>query len=296
MSFDIERIRKSTRRITKFLRKNSKTPSPNAIHNLRISTRTLETTFITLGLNSKRKVKRLLRGLGDVRKRAGKVRDMDVLTADTLTVRQDGDEDCQVQLLEYLGAERNKCARKLRLVIEAASPQLRRDLKRNSKRVKKLLKRAESNPAGSHEIPVTMARAIQLSSELGSPARLSRNNLHPYRLKVKELRNVLQLSDQAGGQEFLEKLGEVKDAIGEWHDWEELIAIAAQLLDHGPSCNLMKHLRETSNSKYERAFLLTSHFRDSYLKSERPKRGTHHTRTATLSAPVLRATSAIAQH
>jgi len=59
------------------------------------------------------------------------------------------------------------------------------------------------------------------------------------------LRDVLQLSDRPGDREFLEKLGEVKDAIGEWHDWEELIAMATQLLDHGTSCKLIKHLKDT---------------------------------------------------
>src|SRR2546430_8135357 len=106
MSFDIERIHKATRRVEKFLQKNPKRPSSDAIHNLRTSARSLETAFRTLGLDSKRKVKRLLRGLGDIRKRAGKVRDMDVLSADALTVKPDGEQDCLVQLLEYLGAER----------------------------------------------------------------------------------------------------------------------------------------------------------------------------------------------
>src|SRR5262245_10676029 len=118
MSFDIDRIQKSTRKVSKFVKKNSKRPSSDAIHNLRTSTRSLETTFVTLRLNSKGKVKRLLRDLGDVRKRAGKVRDMDVLTADALSVKEDGEQDCLVQLLEHLGAERNKYAKKLRLLIQ----------------------------------------------------------------------------------------------------------------------------------------------------------------------------------
>src|SRR5205807_5429297 len=112
---------------------------------------------------------------------------------------------------------------------------------------------AEKNPVEAEAIPATIARAIKLAVELNSPSRLTRNNLHAYRLKVKELRNILQLSDRVGDQEFLEKLTEVKDAIGEWHDWEELTAIASQLLDHGPSCKLMKQLKATSDSKYEKA-------------------------------------------
>jgi len=154
MSFDIERIQKSTRRVRKFVRKNSKRPSSNAIHNLRTSTRSLETTLTTLRLNSKKTGKRLLRGLADLRKRAGKVRDMDVLAAHALTVNQAGEQDCLVQLLEYLGARRNKSTKKLRRVIARARPQLRRNLKRNSKRLEKLLKQAENNPADSDAMPV----------------------------------------------------------------------------------------------------------------------------------------------
>src|SRR5262249_45713945 len=153
MSFDIEKIQKSTRRVRKFLRKNSKRPSSNAIHNLRTSTRSLETTLTTLRVNSKKTVKRLLRDLADIRKRAGKVRDMDVLTAHGLTVDQAGEQDCLVQLLEYLGAKRTKYAKKLRHVIATNSPQLRPNLKRNSKRVEKLLKEAENNPADSDAMP-----------------------------------------------------------------------------------------------------------------------------------------------
>jgi len=295
MSFDIKRIRKSSRRVRKFLRKNSKRPSSDAIHDLRTSTRSLETTLLTLGLDSNRKVKRLLRGLGEVRKRAGKVRDMDVLTANALTVKRDGEQDCLVQLLEHLGADRNKYAKKLRRVIEAGTPQLRRNLKRNSKRVEKILYQAVNKPDTSDATPATMARAIKIASELNSPQRLNRENLHPYRLKVKELRNVLQLSDRADDQEFIEGLGDVKDAIGDWHDWEELIAVAKDVLDHGASCKLTKQLNVISDDKYENALSLTNRLRSTYLKTRPPKHGTHQVKTTLLSNPVLRAASSIAE-
>jgi CHAD domain-containing protein len=294
MAFDIQRIQKSTRRVRKFLRKNSKRPSSNAIHNLRTSTRSLETTFTTLTPNPKGTAKRLLFGLADVRKRAGKVRDMDVLTAHILTVNQTGEQDCLVQLLEHLGAKRNKSTKKLRHVIATASPQLRRNLKRNAKRVEKLLKEAESNRPDSDAMRVITAKAKTLSSELNSPGRLNRRNLHPYRLKVKELRDVLQLSNRPGDEEFLEKLGEVKDSIGEWHDWEELIAIASQLLDHGTSCELIKRLKDTSNSKYGRALSLTNNLRSNYLPSRTQEQGTAQTTIPTEPDPGLAESRAIA--
>src|SRR5262249_783791 len=142
MSFDIKRVDKSVRRVRKFLRKNSSSPSADAVHNVRTSARSLETSLTTLGLDSKRKVRRLLRKLAKVRKGGGKLRDMDVLTGDALGTKQGGGEqDCLVRLLEYLGAEREKYARKLHLVIEQAGPQLRKDLKGSAKRLEKALKR-----------------------------------------------------------------------------------------------------------------------------------------------------------
>ena len=190
---------------------------------------------------------------------------MDVLIADALTVNGRGEQDCLVQLLEYLGAQREKHIQKLRRVIQERGSKLRRDLKRNSRRVEALLKEAEGDPKGSDAIPLTMAKVISLSSDLSSPARLTRNNLHSYRLKVKELRDTLQLSDRAGSSEFLKKLGEVKDAIGEWHDWQELLDIARQVLDHGSSCKLIKRLKTVSKSKYDKALLLTESLRSHYL-------------------------------
>src|SRR5688572_12288823 len=110
MSFDIQRIQRSAKRIGKFLQTNSKRPGSRPIHNLRTSTRSLETTFTTLGLGAKGRVKRVLRALDKVRRSAGKVRDMDVLTAAALTVNHNGEQDCIVRLLEYLGAARDKNA------------------------------------------------------------------------------------------------------------------------------------------------------------------------------------------
>lgn len=295
MSFDIKRIHQSSRKVTGFLRKNSKRPSSDAVHRLRTNIRSLETTFVTLKLDSKKQARRFLRHLRAVRKAAGKVRDMDVLTADLLTLERDGEQDCLVQLVEHLGAQRSKSVKKLRRVIETNNPQLRRDLKQYSKYVEKRLQEVENNPASFDAVPLTMTRTFQLSWELKNRVRLNRNNLHNYRLKVKELRDVLQLSDRPGDPKLLEKLGDVKDAIGEWHDWEELVAIARKLLDHRPSCKLIKDLKKTSDSKYQRALSLTSQLRSHYLRAGASNHRHRHGKRISAPPAVLSATSAIVQ-
>jgi CHAD domain-containing protein len=220
---------------------------------------------------------------------------MDVLTADALILADDKERDCLVQLLEHLGAKRNKYAKTLHRVIQTTGSQFQHDLKRKLKQLQKVLKQTSNNDsAGSDAVPLTIAKAIALTSGLKSPTRLNRNNLHPYRIRVKELRDVLQLSDHAADQEFIEKLGEVKDAIGEWHDWEELTSIAIQLFDHDESCKLIKRLHLNCKSALERALIITNRFRDKYLKSARPKHQSRNSKFAALSGPVLRATAAIA--
>jgi hypothetical protein len=139
--------------------------------------------------------------------------------------RRTGENECSIMLLEHLGARRKKHAAKLHAAVRQNGSKLRKRLKRISTEFEKLLPEASAHVA---------ALAVKLSTDLASPARLNKRNLHPHRLQVKGLRNVLQMAGNADQQEFITRLGEVKDAIGEWHDWEELTAIAADILDHGP--------------------------------------------------------------
>jgi len=105
---------------------------------------------------------------------------------------------------------------------------LRKRLKRTSKRIDERVPApgahsSETDPVVAKE---AMATALKLSGELATPATLSRRTLHPYRLKVKDLRNVLKMATDADRSGFVTRLGEIKDAIGERHDWETLMAIA----------------------------------------------------------------------
>ena len=45
-------------------------------------------------------------------------------------------------------------------------------------------------------------------------------------LKHKKLRDVVRLSAQANHSKMAETLSQGKDAIGDWHDWQELARLA----------------------------------------------------------------------
>jgi CHAD domain-containing protein len=272
MVLDIGPIKKNIHKLRKLVKKVPGRPNPEEIHDLRTQIRRFQTMIEALGLNCKRNERGLLRQLARIRKRAGKIRDMDVLTGLASTVQVDGERDCLVQLLEYLGAERYRHAEQLHTLTGKSSAQLRRRLKRTLARVRRFIPDHKKNGSdGLSRSADTTAFVLRLSNELASPATLNRKNLHTYRLKIKELRYALEMADDPRNQEFIDRLGEIKDAIGKWHDWEELIVIAEDVLDHGAVCKLLREMKRISTRKYENAVSLTNKLRRDYLhSSERP--------------------------
>jgi CHAD domain-containing protein len=136
--------------------------------------------------------------------------------------------------------------------------------------------------------------ALKLSFELATPLHLNRTNLHPYRLKVKELRNVLQMAERKNDDPFVDDLGEVKDAIGAWHDWEELVSIASDVLDHGPKCQLIREMKAIAETKYEQALKVAEKLRGKYLRVQRGKKSRSADRGTSLAPSAQSATAAMA--
>jgi CHAD domain-containing protein len=211
-------IEKPLDKLRKSLKKIRKRPTPDEVHDLRTNSRRVEATLHALMLDQKRRGRRILKAVTPLRKRAGSVRDMDVLTGFASTLSEDGNNQCLVQLLEHLGETRFQGARALRRSVKKRKQIAGKRLKRCSRYI-------VDNLSGSKKrqrewMTDSAAVALQLSGELAKWPRLTRDNLHPFRLKVKELRNVVRLSADSG--ELVKVLGDVKDSIGEWHDWMEL--------------------------------------------------------------------------
>jgi CHAD domain-containing protein len=303
MALDRDRLLKPVKKLRKLIAGLDTNPLPETVHDLRTSTRRFEAAYKALSLDTQGIGKSMLKDLGRLRKRAGKVRDMDVLTGFASTVHPQGDKaqaeaECSVQLLEHLGAQRRKHAKKLVAEADRLGPSLRRDLKHASSVMDKLLPGKATKAGaqnGSAAATDATAAAVKLAAGLWIPERLDRETLHPYRLKVKELRNVLQMAAGASRLKFVGDLGEVKDAIGEWHDWEELVAIARKVLDHRTGCGLQTELKHIAGQKYERALAVAKNLRKTYLRNAPPsgKRG-----AAALpkipSAPIWEATALLA--
>lgn len=139
MAIDQDRIQKSIRKLKKFIKQSPKQPTPEDIHTLRTNARKLEAMLSALSLDSRKNERQLVQAVRKVRKRAGKVRDMDVLTGHLAGVNVDGETECQVQLLEHLGTNRSKQVRKLRTLINDQSAELKTRLRKTSDEVDKSL-------------------------------------------------------------------------------------------------------------------------------------------------------------
>jgi len=137
---------------------------------------------------------------------------MDVLTGYASTVKVHQERDCLVQLLEYLGAERYRRAEQLHARMGKYGAKLRR-LKRSLARLQKLIPNHNKKSAGDRNTAPAeaMAFVLKLSSKLAAPATLNRKHLHGYRLKIKELRYVLEMANDPGNRQLIEKLGEIKE-------------------------------------------------------------------------------------
>jgi CHAD domain-containing protein len=255
MLLKTDRVQKSIGRLRKFLKKNAKHPEPEKIHDVRTSARRLEASLETMDVGKKKLKKRLRRDVSALRKRLGKVRDMDVLTDYAMSISpEDSERECLVELLEYLGTKRAKHTKRLRKTSQTVGPNLRSDLQKFAEKMDEEASDRNGNAAQGVESDGKPNMTLEsLLADLHRPAHLTRSNLHPYRLKVKELRYVLQFSEDKRFQKFIDGLGEVKDAIGEWHDWEELVAIAGEVVDQGSRSKLVGQLKKIADEKLQHA-------------------------------------------
>jgi len=252
MSLDPDALHKPGRRMRKLLKKLPKRPPPEDVHDFRTSSRQFEAALAALKL----KPKRTLDDVAELRRRTGKVRDMDVLIHFASTLHPDGEDDCAVTLLEHLGARRRRYAKRLHATVAKMGARTRKELKKTDKKLDRAANGARA------------AVAVRALGHELQRAALDRTSLHPWRLKVKELRNMLQLAHDSDAK-LVDALGAVKDAIGEWHDWEELALIARDVLDHGARCKLLVELERTCDEKYESALDKATRLQRGQLKATR---------------------------
>lgn len=292
MPLNPDQLTKPIRKLRKLLKTFHGIPPPAKVHKLRTLCRRVEANLHAVGFDQTRNGRRLLKAITPIRKTAGKVRDMDVLTglASQLSINNRSESEtfgeAPVELLQYLGSRRFRLAQRLDGVVTSERGSALKRLKRFSGWTSHQLKRVE-RPSSELERWQTdpMATAIYLSSSLSEWPRLNRDNLHAFRLRVKQLRYTLDLSSYRD-RKLVSALESLKDKIGEWHDWCELETIALNSI-HANSvfCN---RIHSISEERLDRALAIANHVRARYFDNAAAKHnGQRHSKPVQLKHPIL---------
>jgi CHAD domain-containing protein len=181
--------------------------------------------------------------------------------------------DSLSRLVEIFETSREQRAGELRRMLGRRRKVVRTRLKQYSRHVLSALLPEELDAAGAtsdgqlHESANNAA--IKGMTELSEWAALTVDNVHAFRLKVKELRYMLQLLAGAD-PELVEALGDVQRRIGDWHDWQQLEERAREIVDAERNKVLLMRIAEIAKRKLNLAFAAAHALRRRYLRTAVP--------------------------
>ncbi|MGB8029272.1 MAG: CHAD domain-containing protein [Terracidiphilus sp.] len=265
---ELERARKAVRELSRTLKSLPKDPPPAEVHKLRTATRRVEAIVSVLAQVEGKESRRLLKSIEPIRKAAGGVREMDVMIGNARKLARHGPGDSLTRLVEQLHIARQQNAVELRHVLSRRRTAARENLKKYSSLIRTAAahagRTASANGLPAHSHGGIHSAAGNIVRELGEWPPLNAENIHAFRLKVKELRYILQLSaDANSGLE--EALGNVQRRVGDWHDWHQLHEIASEILTSGRDLALLERIGESSSRKFRQALSAANRLRGKYL-------------------------------
>jgi CHAD domain-containing protein len=268
MADELERVRKALRELGKSLESLHGESAPKDVHKLRTASRRVEAIAGVLQAVDGKKSRRLVKSIEPVRKAAGGVRDMDVLLADARKLARYCDGESLGHLVEHLETARQQYAGELQHALHHRRKAVLADLKEYSKFVASAAKHAQSASSSGADANQSQenihSSAMDVMRELGDWTPLEADNLHEFRLKVKQLRYTLQLDAQSDAA-LVEALGDVQRRIGDWHDWHQLEQIARQALLLEEDRALLDRIGETVKRRFDRALAAANALRGKYL-------------------------------
>ncbi len=236
--------RASFRRLGRQLSKLTRKPAAENVHRFRTSSRRVEVLVADLAEKRNGNDKKLLKLLGRLRKKAGRVRDLDVQSAALRSLKIPQEPGRKAQLTRALAEERVKREEKLAKALN----------KKTMAEANKRLKRA----AASLEIPKNadpLARARRKLDELEvDQGAVSEKTLHQFRIAGKRARYIAELAGKdAEATRLIGLLKHMQDVIGDWHDWVQLAERAEGLFGGVQDSALVAALRNITRAKFRQA-------------------------------------------
>lgn len=257
MQLVLKQVRKPIRELRKSLQDLPASVPRIAVHNLRTRSRRLEAISVALLPRDDVEARRLLKSIRPLRKAAGTVRSMDVLESKVLSLSRQHPDPSLKKLLKHLQATRAEQAHELAEEFASRRKGLRHSLKRFAERVEEHF---------SEAVPVAET-ATRVFEQIQRWPPLGTENLHAFRIKLKELRYILQLTEGANVA-FMRALENARVRIGIWHDWEELHQTAIVILSPRGDMRAIQKIVEVESRKLAQAMRAAQSLRTRYLRTD----------------------------
>jgi len=218
-------------------------PSREAVHDFRTTSRRLETLLDLLLPVRDRNQRKLLKLLSRIRRRAGRIRDIDVQLAALRSFKVPQEPRRKTQLIHRLIDVRVQHEHKVAKLLK------KKVVEELTKRVRRA---AQNLRAPSNRDPLVLANEILRSVSTAGP--LSDEILHRYRMAVKRARYAAEFAPRSAERDsFIAELKQLQDALGSWHDWMALTRTAARQLGEIGQSSLVAALHNVTRVKFRHA-------------------------------------------
>jgi len=244
MPVDPKRSRVIFQRLGRELNKLVKNPAPASVHKFRTNSRRVEALLSEVAATLNHNDKKLLRLLSRLRKKAGRVRDLDVEIASLRSLKIPEGNGHKSQFLDALVQERTKREKKLARAFD----------RETASEIGKRLRRAAADidiPENVQPLSLTRLKLAQLGRD---HALLTEKTLHQYRIIGKRARYIAELADQnTETTRVVELLKHMQDVIGDWHDWLKLTEKAEAMFGGIRDSALVAMLRNVTQAKFRQS-------------------------------------------
>jgi CHAD domain-containing protein len=251
MPIDAQRSRAVFQKLESDLIKLSSKPQAKSVHRFRTGTRRVQILLGELSSKLDGSEKKLLKLLNRIRKRAGKLRDLDVQLTALRSLKVQREPRRKTQLVNHLIELRTAQEKKLRKSVDDETVhEIRKRLKRAAK---------EFNPKAARD---PLAAAKSMLERFDGNAPITEAALHQYRILSKRARYAAEfVSPPSLAAPLIAEIKRFQDALGDWHDWLTLAQTAGNQLGEMHESALVAELRNVTGAKYRRALAAVSHMR-----------------------------------
>lgn len=244
MPISSEHVQRIFRKTERELDRLSSQKNTKAVHSFRTSSRRLETLLEEIAPRRDRHGKKLLKMLNAIRRRAGKVRDLDVQLEALRSLKVPQEPRRKTRLMQSLIELRLKHEGKLRKLLRKL------DIEEIHRRFKQVHKGFETEGARD---PLAVAQKIVAAAITGGSS-MDGEKLHRCRIAVKRARYAAELAEKSpAATEFIAELKCMQDALGNWHDWQLLTETAKKRLGEVSQSSLVAVLHNVTQGKFRQA-------------------------------------------